>query len=280
MTGRSRSIASCSAALAVALATLASPVLAQGDTPLVPEAKAMKLTLGYDGRLYIKVLDIQFNQTASPEAFSSKVRLVTYGLLRAFRKLDMRANAQGRVVNGEPQPSSITHQNIDGKHNRKVTATWTGSDVQTAAMPTYDTMGDPSATRTQRLTAADPLTNFMRMTLASSHDGPCQGKARFYDGKQLYELDFAGPKPYRLDNREKRFGLVNPLRCTVRYSEVAGFKKKPVEDRSGGLRRPITTDWAQVGVGGPWVLSSLSAETPLGDAVIELARMNMEGTRP
>jgi len=280
MTGPSRSIASCSGALAVALATLSSPVLAQGDTPLASEAKPMRLDLGYDGRLYIKVLDIQFNQTASPEVFTSKVRLVTYGLLRAFRKLDMRANAQGRVVNSEPQPGSITHQNIDGKRNRKVTATWAGSEVLTASTPIFDNMGDPPATRTQRVTAADPLTNFMRMTLASSHDGPCQGKARFYDGKQLYELDFAGPKPYRLDNREKRFGLVNPLRCTVRYIEVAGFKKKAVEDKSGGLRRPITTDWAQVGAGGPWVLSSLSAETPLGDAVIELARMNIEGTRP
>jgi len=280
MTGLSRSITSCSGALAVVLATLSSPVLAQGDTPLGPEAKPMRLDLGYDGRLYIKVLDIQFNQTASPEAFTSKVRLVTYGLLRAFSKLDMRAFTQGRVVSGEPQPGSITHQNIDAKHNRKVTATWTGSEVLTTSTPTFDNMGDPPATRTQRVTAADPLTNFMRMTLASSHDGPCQGKARFYDGKQLYELDFAGPKPYRLDNREKRFGLVNPLRCTVRYIEIAGFKKKAVEDKSGGLRRPITTDWAQVGAGGPWVLSSLSAETPLGDAVIELARMNIEGTRP
>jgi hypothetical protein len=280
MTGRSRSIASYSAALVVALATFVFPSLAQSAEPVLTNAKPLKLDLGYDGRLYIKVLDIQFNQTASPEAFTSKVRLVTYGLLRAFRKLDMRAYAQGRAINGEPQPGSITHQNIDGKHNRKVTATWTGSDVQTAAIPPYDTMGDPPATRAQRVTAADPLTNFMRMTLASSHEGPCQGKARFYDGKQLYELDFAGPKPYRLDNREKRFGLVNPLRCSVRYSEVAGFKKKSVEDKSGGLRRPITTDWAQVGVGGPWVLSSLSAETPLGDAVIELARMNIDGTRP
>lgn len=280
MTGRIRSIASCSAALAVALGSVGQPAHAQSAAPASSEAKPMKLDLGYDGRLYIKVLDIQFNQTASPEAFTSKVRLVTYGLLRAFRKLDMRAFAQGRVTDGEPQPGSITHQNIDGKRNRKVTATWTGSDVLTASSPTYDNMGEPPATRTQRFTAADPLTNFMRMTLASSHEGPCQGKARFYDGKQLYELDFAGPKPYRLDNREKRFGLVNPLRCTVRYIEVAGFKKKAVEDKSGGLRRPITTDWAQVGVGGPWVLSSLSAETPLGDAVIELAHMNIEGTRP
>ncbi|MEY4256684.1 MAG: hypothetical protein RLZZ141_1911 [Pseudomonadota bacterium] len=280
MTGSRRSIALRSAALVVALATLASPALAQGPAPVVTDAKPMKLDLGYDGRLYIKVLDIQFNQTASPEAFTSKVRLVTYGLLRAFRKLDMRAYAQGRVSEGEPQPGYITHQNIDGKRNRKVNATWSGSDVLTTSTPTFDNMGDPPATRTQRVTAADPLTNFMRMTLASSQEGPCQGKARFYDGKQLYELDFAGPKPYRLGNREKRFGLVNPLRCTVRYIEVAGFKKKAVEDKSGGLRRPITTDWAQVGVGGPWVLSSLSAETPLGDAVIELARMNMEGTRP
>jgi|LauGreSuBDMM15SN_2_FD.fasta_scaffold08051_1 hypothetical protein len=280
MTGRSRSIASRTAALAVALSTLASSALAQAAAPVVTDVKPMKLDLGYDGRLYIKVLDIQFNQTASSETYTSKVRLVTYGLLRAFRKLDMRAFAQGRVTEGEPQPGTITHQNIDGKRNRKVTATWKDSDVLTSSTPTFDSMGEPPATRTQRFTAADPLANFLRMTLASSQEGPCQGKARFYDGKQLYELDFAGPKPYRLDNREKRFGLVNPLRCTVRYSEVAGFKKKPVEDKSGGLRRPITTDWAQVGVGGPWVLSSLSAETPLGDAVIQLARMNIEGTRP
>ncbi len=280
MTGRSRSITSGSAALAIALASLALPAFAQGPAPAVSEAKPMRLDLSYDGRLYIKVLDIQFNQTASPETFTSKVRLVTYGLLRAFRKLDMRAFAQGRVMDGEPQPGSITHQNIDGKRNRKVTATWTGSDVLTASTPTFDNMGDPPANRTQRVAAADPLTNFMRMTLASSHEGPCQGKARFYDGKQLYELDFASPRPYRLDSREKRFGLVNPLRCSVRYVEVAGFKKKPVEDKNGGLKRPITTDWAQVGIGGPWVLSSLSAETPLGDAVIELARMNIEGTRP
>lgn len=280
MTGCRRIIASCSAALAVALASIAPPALAQGPTAVTADSKPMRLDLGYDGRLYIKVLDIQFNQTASPEAFTSKVRLVTYGLLRAFRKLDMRANAQGRVINGEPEPGMINHQNIDGKRNRKVNAVWTGSDVITTSSPTYDNMGDPPATRTQRITAADPLTNFMRMTLASSHDGPCQGKARFYDGKQLYELDFAGPKPYSLDSRERRMGLVNPLRCTVRYIEIAGFKKKPADDKNGGLKRPITTDWAQVGVGGPWVLSSLSAETPLGDAVIELARMTMDGTRP
>jgi len=276
MIGRCRAIA----AFVLVLSLAAQPALAQSPAETASPAKPMRLELDYDGRLFIKVLDIQFDQTANSETFTSKVRLVTYGLLRAFRKLDMRATAQGRVVNGEPQPGSITHQNIDGKRNRKVTATWTGADVSTASLPAYDSMGDPPATRSQRLTAADPLTNFMHMTLANSHEGPCQGKARFFDGKQLYELDFSGPKPYRLDRREHQFGLVNPIRCNVRYVEIAGFKKKPPEDKNGGLHRPITTDWAQVGIGGPWVLSSLSAETPLGDAVIELAHMSLSGTRP
>jgi hypothetical protein len=279
-----RSRAGKLAALIVACAAMAQPAVAQpalAQEPVAaPRPEPLKLELAYDGRLFIKVLDIRFDQTVTPEGFTSKVRLVTYGLLRAFRKLDMRANAQGRLVNGEPEPGSITHQNIDGKKNRKVTAVWTGTDVVTTSTPLYDNMGDPPATRAQRVAAADPLTEFMRMALSSSREGPCQGKARFYDGKQLYELDFSGPQPYRLDNRERRFGLVNPLRCHVRYTEVAGFKKKSVDQKNGGLQRPITTDWAQIGAGGPWVLSSLSAETPLGDAVIELAHIQTQGRRP
>ena len=274
-----RSRAGKIAALILACAVPLQPALAQEPVSM-PKAEPLKLELAYDGRLFIKVLDIRFDQTVTSEGFTSKVRLVTYGLLRAFRKLDMRANAQGRLVNGEPEPGSITHQNIDGKRNRKVTAVWTGGDVVTASTPTYDNMGDPPATRAQRVAAADPLTEFMRMTLSSSREGPCQGKARFYDGKQLYDLDFSGPQPYRLDSRERRFGLVNPLRCHVRYTEVAGFKKKSADQKNGGIQRPIATDWAQIGIGGPWVLSSLSAETPLGDAVIELAHIRAQGKRP
>ena len=240
----------------------------------------VRLSLGYSGRLYIKVLDIQFDQAIEPKTFSSQVRLVTYGLLRAFRKLDMRSNAQGRLVEDQPMPGTMYHANIDGKDNRKVTVAWTGEDVLTTASPAYHNMGDPAASRAQRLAAADPLTQFMRMTLARSQDGPCQGKARFYDGKQLYDLDFSSPRPYALDAREKRFGLVNPLRCNVRYTEVAGFKKKPPEQRNSGLKRPVTSDWAQIGNNGPWVLSSIRADTPLGAAVIQLDRLAMRGEKP
>jgi len=255
---------------------------ARAETGFTPSAQSgpVHMTLGYSGRLYIKVLDIQFDQTIEPRAFNSQVRLVTYGLLRAFRKLDMRANAQGRIVEDQAMPGSMYHANIDGKDNRKVTVTWTGEDVVTTASPAYSNMGNPAANRAQRLAAADPLTQFMRMTLARSKDGPCQGKARFYDGKQLYDLDFSNPRPYALDARERRFGLVNPLRCTVRYTEVAGFKKKAADQRNSGLKRPISSDWAQIGTNGPWVLSSITADTPLGGAVIQLDRLTVRSEKP
>lgn len=271
------------ALLALILISLfTSAGLARAEAGFSPSAQSgpVQMSLGYSGRLYIKVLELQIDQSIEPKTFSAQVRLVTYGILRAFRKLDLRANAQGRIVDDQAVPSSMYHANIDGKDNRKVTVTWTGDDVVTTASPAYSNMGNPAANRAQRLAAADPLTQFMRMTLAHSKDGPCQGKARFYDGKQLYDLDFSNPRPYALDARERRFGLVNPLRCTVRYTEVAGFKKKPPEQRNSGLKRPISSDWAQIGTNGPWVLSAITADTPLGAAVIQLDRLAMRGEKP
>ena len=80
--------------------------------------------------------------------------------------------------------------------------------------------------------------------------------------------------------REQRLGLVNLLRCDVRFIEVAGFKKKPPNKANQGLQRPIVVDFGQVGAGGPWVLTSLHAQTPLGNAAIDLNRVTLSGRPP
>ena len=72
-----------------------------------------------------------------------------------------------------------------------------------------------------------------------------------------------------------RLGLTGPFRCDVRFREVAGFHDLPTDPRNQGLQRPIEVDFAQVGSGGPWVISSLRAQTPLGWAVIELQRLKL-----
>jgi hypothetical protein len=119
----------------------------------------------------------------------------------------------------------------------------------------------------------------MRLTLNGARDNICARTYRLFDGKQLYELALGAPTATTVSPREARLGLVGHFRCEARYRSIAGFgKKKPDEDR--GPPRPILLDFAKAGDGGPWVLSAIHGQTPLGWAAVELTRMTISGYRP
>lgn len=256
-------------ALAAAALLTAVPASAQAPT----YADNLRLTLNYDGRLIVKVLDVRIEQTVADGRFQSNVRLVSYGLLSLFKRLDQRAFAEGTVREGEPRPGFFRHRNLQ---TRLVRVRWTGNDAIATAEPDYPNVGEPPATRAQRSRASDPLTHLLGMTLSPGSRNPCQaGTRHFFDGRQTYDLDFTYVGPRQLDRREQRLGLTSGIRCSVRYREVAGFRRRPPAEQNEGLRTTITTGFARYGEGGPWVLSSLRAGTRLGDAVIELQRANV-----
>lgn len=241
----------------------------------------MRLSLGYDGRVLVKVLDMQIEQRATVYGFSSSARLVSFGVLAAFKHVDERANASGRISHGDPRPGSFSYANLAGKTKRRAETTWSDGEVSTRATPPFTSLGDTLPTKAQKAAAADPLTQLMRMTLNGQKADLCRQTYHFFDGKQLYDLAFSNPRPAAEGPREQRLGLVNLLRCDVRYIEVAGFKKKPPKKANQGLNRPIVVDFAQVGgLAGPWVLSSLHAQTPLGPAAIDLNRVTLTGKPP
>jgi hypothetical protein len=260
----------CAAALLLAGPAAAQTVRAQGS---------MNLKLGYDGRFYIKVLEMNLDQEIGAESYRTSTHIRTWGLGAVVKKLDQRASAAGRIDGARTLPGSFAHQNNDGRRDRRVTAQWTGADVITTAVPAYPNMGEPPATRAQKLAAADPLTQLVRVTRASQTAGPCSGDTNFFDGKQLYDFDFTRPRSGgEPSQREKGLGLTNPVVCEVSYREVAGFRKKPVEERSQGLKGTIKARFGQLGPSGPWILSSLQADTKWGAVVIDLRRMTVNGT--
>jgi hypothetical protein len=238
----------------------------------------IRLRLGYDGRFYVKVLEMSLDEDIDAAGYRTSAHIQTWGLGAVVKKLDQRASASGRVEGARTLPGRFTQQNLDGKRNRRVTVTWGAGDVVTASSPAYDFMGDPPASRAQKLAAADPLTQFVRITRASSQEGPCSTDTHFFDGKQLYDFDFASPRPSGApDAREQGLGLINMTTCDVRFREVAGFKAKPPEQRSQGLKGAIAARFGQLGPGGPWLLSSLQADTRWGRAVIDLRRLSTDG---
>jgi hypothetical protein len=262
------------------LLTVPTDSTAQAPSPaaLAAAAGPLRLGMGYDGRFYIKVLEMDLDQEIGADSYRTSTHISTWGLGAVVKKLNQRANASGRLDGARTLPGVFVQQNNDGKRNRRVTTTWARSEVSTTAVPAYDDLGDPPASRAQKLAAADPLTQLVRVTRASTAEGPCNGDTHFFDGKQLYDFDFARPRAGgEPDAREKSFGLLNAVVCEVRFREVAGFKKKPPEERNQGLKSPISARFGQLGPGGPWILSSLKADTKWGRAVIDLRRLSVSG---
>ncbi len=245
-----------------------------------PGADPLKLALDYSGSLYVKVLDVHVDQTIAPGAFNAAARIKTSGLLALFRKINLKASTEGRFERGVAQPREFSYLNTDGKKDRKVSAIWTPTDVATLSAPAFKTMGDPAATREQRLEAADPLTILTRMTVLPTGAKPCQGVSQFYDGKQRYDVEYSAKGEGRPDAREQKLGIVTSLQCTIHYHEVAGFKKKPANQRGQGVSPDVALGFGRMGAGGPWVVSYIRATTFLGNAEIDLVKASISGQRP
>ncbi len=251
---KTSTLASLAAGAALFLAPLGGRAQAEDDG-------ALRLSMGYDGRLLIKVLDMQIEERATATGFSSSARLVSSGILALLKHINEQAASQGRIVGQDPMPGAFEFQHLSSKSKRRVRTLWTDGDVVMQATPAFDDLGHPPASRAQKLAAADPLTQLMRLTLNASRENTCGRTYHFFDGKQLYDLDFSGQRAAPPTSAEKRLGLVNHFRCDVTFREVAGFGAKPPKQRNQGLDHPINVDFAQVGPGGPWVLSSLHAKT-------------------
>ncbi len=244
------------------------------------DADPLKLSLDYSGSLYVKVLDMHVDQTIDPRGFNAAAHIKTSGVLALFRKINLKASTNGRFERGVAQPREFNYLNTDGKKDRKVSATWTATDVATQSAPAFKSMGEPAASREQRLEAADPLTILTRMTVMPTGARPCQGVSQFYDGKQRYDVEYLPKGEARPDAREQKLGIVTVARCTIHYHEVAGFKKKPADQRGQGVSSDVLVGFGRMGAGGPWVISYVRAGTFLGEADIDLVKASMSGPRP
>jgi hypothetical protein len=262
------------AAAMIAAAAMAASAGAQ------PDGEGLNLKLGYDGKLlFLKVLNVDLNEHVTATGHSSSARISSYGILDAFKHFNIDAAESGRIVRGDPQAGVFRHENHDGKRNRKVEVVWGAEDVSTVSLPEMTFLGDPPANRQQRLDSVGYLTAIMRLTIAAD-TGPCHGSERIFNGKELSELGFTDPRPTELPSAQKKLGLVNGVRCTATFKEIAGYKKKKGKDQNQGLNHPIMVDFAQVGHEGPWVTAKLQAHTQLGAAVVELARVDKQGRLP
>lgn len=270
---------------ALALIALTSSALAQSaptlDAPAEPPAEALplKLSMSYDGKVLVKILQVDIDEEAGPKAYAAKAHLRTYGILALFRKINLHANSVGRIVGDKVIPSAFFHHNTDGKKERRVKTAWARNDVSTASEPPFEFLGDPAATKSQKLEAIDPLSQFVRIALKTvKGDNPCGDSGRFFDGKQRYDVDFIPEGPGQIGEHEKKLGLTKAVKCRMHYRPVAGFKKKSAEEKQEGLKKDVVAEIARVGLDGPWVINTMKADTRFGQATLMLTKLTVVGS--
>ena len=253
---------------ALAAALVATSAVAQPSQPI-------KVEMSYAGVLNalhlpgeMKVLTMDVVERAGPADYATGADIRTYGLLKALKHVDIRTDAAGPVDAGVPSPRAFEFTTYEKKRTKHVTLTWTKTDV--LQTPPHHDGGHPPPTAALKLTASDPVTTFSRAMYGANGPALCARNWRFFDGAQIYELQFQPPKAVDPTAAERAMGLTAAQNCPVRYAEIAGFTHRPGDHHDDWLKSDIIARFAKVGVAGPWVFVSLKADTPLGYAKVEL----------
>lgn len=144
--------------------------------------------------------------------------------------------SRGQITEQGVQPSS--YERKGGKRGRIVRVAFTGSDVVTTATPALGSMGNPPASRAQRLEAMDDVSAFVSMIYAVGPGDPCARTVKIFDGRQRYDLAMRPNGAVRVNVNGFRG---EGRRCSVTYRALAGFTD-PVT-----VSGPLTFVFAPVG---------------------------------
>jgi hypothetical protein len=237
------------------------------------------LELDYSGLLNalhvtgdVKVLQLHVAEQAGASHFDTHADMHSYGILRAFKRIDVWTASDGPVEAGLPHAHvfDFIETKKDGSRKRTL-LTWNKADV--VSQPPHHGFGNPAPTPAQELAASDPVTQLSRISYAASGGVICGHSWRFFDGVQLYELQLGPGVADQLTAHDKSMGVTEAVQCGVHYVEVAGFRHKPGADT--GIRSAISARFGRLGADGPWVALSMRADTALGYAKVQLDNVRL-----
>lgn len=228
----------------------------------------------YSGYLLgIKVLNASLDAHISGGEYESDAVFKTAGLVRWFKKSEIIAEVSGEMDRTYPKPRHYQHMNAAGSKDRTIKITFTDDDVISDVEPRFGSMGEPPATREERLEAVDTLSAVLQMALNAGRDEdkPCGYDARVFDGKQRYDLRML----YEGEYEAKLKGYEGPvISCNVYYVPVSGFDPEdlPDEDMKNTPLRIWFADMPDYGVAMP---VRFELKLDFGKAVIEIRDLDI-----
>ncbi|MFZ4120764.1 MAG: DUF3108 domain-containing protein [Caulobacterales bacterium] len=236
-------------AMGVALIGLAAAWAA----PAVAQTPTVQANRTFNGVYTIRARgvaagDFALNLAITPTTYQGTMRQRATGLVRLAveNSLDYDGSARGAITATAIRPATYTHQG--GRRGRVVTVTYTANDVVTEANPPMN-MGNPPATRQQKLGSTDQISSFVHMMVAPGEADPCARTIRVFDGRARFDLVM---RPNGTQNMRQRVFRGEARRCTVSYRAIAGLTDAPPTGENmtflfgrlaNGLWAPLRIEW-------------------------------------
>ncbi len=258
--------------LAAAAATAALAGLFAASGPAGAETRTF--AAAYDMKIWgLTAGRFDLNVTFDAAAYKAATTQKTTGLVRSMvgDSQDYKASSEGVLTPAGARPTAYRHQG--GKRNRLVTVSFTDQDVVTVADPPMG-MGDPPATREQKLGATDSVSSFVEMLAMPGLRDPCNRTIKVFDGRGRFDLVF------RPDGREAVATGAwkgQAFRCSVAYKRIAGFRKPDPGEKQEAFDQPLKFLFAPLQGG---LYAPVRVEMPtedVGVAVLEARSLSVNG---
>jgi hypothetical protein len=209
------------------------------------------------------------------DQYSAAAQGGSAGLLKAFSGGSGTGAVQGRVVNGQFQPTGYTATTTTSKKSETIRITLAGGVVKDSSIepePPLDQDRIP-VTDAHRRGVIDPMTGSM-LRVAGTGDplspDSCRTATAIFDGRMRYDLKFDFK---RIENVQAEKGYRGPaLVCAAYFTPLSGY----IADRAAIKYLIAQRDmevWL-VPIAGTRVLVpfKLKIPTPIGNAVLEATR--------
>lgn len=235
---------------------------AQGHLEAQYEASLAGIPVG-KGSWRIDIADDQYSAAAQGGSA---------GILKAFSGGSGSGGAQGRMVNGQFQPSGYTATTTTSRKSETIRMTLAGGGIKDFSIepePPVDNDRIP-VTEAHRRGVVDPMTGSM-IRVAGSGDplGPdaCRTMTPVFDGRMRYDLKFDFK---RMENVKAEKGYRGPVVvCAIYFAPISGYIADRAAIKYLMEQRDMEVWLAPIAGTRVLVPFRLKIPTPLGNAVLE-----------
>ncbi len=210
-------------------------------TPLntIQNGKARKFVVEMDGYVpptswlpQIKGGKATITAEVYPDHYKIVTRASVAGILDWFIDYSSTLTSNGEITETGLKPRFYRAKDDEGRKNRTTEIKHTDDFVEVDVNPAHGNLGDPAATMEQKLEAMDPIAALLQLAIAPEAiaNKPCSGVAKVFDGKARYNLHLE--EGTHVESIESEAWTGPAYVCSVRYEELAGYKKKTAAQRA------------------------------------------------